>query len=90
MQEDNENEMFNSFISRIAKLFLDDAKDSLKIGAFNDSLCADANANKIIKGILWLSDDVVDYFCDEFSKLAVNKMEQFLSTRAGFVLLGLV
>lgn len=48
------------------------------------------NANKIIKGILWLSDQVVDYYCDEFAKLIVKNMEQFLTSRAGFVLLGLV
>ena len=53
-------------------------------------MCADVNANKIIKGILWLQDEVVDYFCDEFAKLIVKNIEQFLATRAGFVLLGLV
>ena len=90
MQEDHQDKMYNSFISRIAKFFLDDAKDSLKIGAFDNSLCADSSANKIIKGILWLPDEEVDYFCDEFSKLIVQKMDKFLSTKAGFVLLGLI
>jgi len=90
MQEDNELDMYNKFISKVAKLYLDDAKDSMKINAFGNSLCADPNANKIIKGILWLSDEVVDYYCDEFSKLMVKKMDQFLSTKAAFVLLGLV
>ena len=64
MQEDNETDMYNKFISKVAKLYLDDAKDSMKIGAFGNSLCADPNANKIIKGILWLSDEAVDYYCD--------------------------
>ena len=82
--------MYNKFISKVAKLYLDDAKDSMKINAFNNSLCADPNANKIIKGILWLSDEVVDFYCDEFSKLMVKKMDQFLSTKAAFILLGLV
>lgn len=53
-------------------------------------MCADGNANKIIKGILWLTDEVVDFFCDEFAKLIVKNMEHFLASRAAFVLLGLV
>jgi hypothetical protein len=90
MQEDNEDKMFNSFITRVAKMFFDDAQESLKAGTFNESLCADSSANKIIKGILWLSDESIDFYCDEFSKLMVKKMDKFLSTRAGFVLLGLI
>ena len=65
MQEDGKDHLFNSFVSKIAKFFLDDAVDSMKIaGGFENSLSADSNANKIIKGILWLSDDFVDYYCD--------------------------
>lgn len=90
MQEDNLHEKFNSFVSKVAKLFLGDAKDTLKLNSFAESLCADANANKIIKGILWLQDEVVDYYCDEFGKLVVKHIDSFLSTRAGFVLLGLI
>lgn len=90
MQEDNENKLFNMFISRVGKMFFDDAQETLKAGTFNESLCADSNANKIIKGILWLSEDGIDYFCDQFSKIMVKKMDKFLSTRAGFVLLGLI
>lgn len=90
LQEDNEHQLFNSFVSRIAKLFLEDAKETLKVKAFENSLCADSNANKIIKGILWLTDEVVDFFCDEFAKLIAKNMEPFLTSRAGFVLLGLV
>ena len=45
-------------------MFYDDAQETLKNGTFNESLCADSNANKIIKGILWLSEDGIDYFCD--------------------------
>ena len=82
--------MYSKFISKVAKLYLDDAKDCMKINSFNNSLCADPNANKIIKGILWLTDEVVDYFCDEFSKLMVKKIDQFLLSKAAFVLLGLV
>ena len=65
MQEDGKDSLFNSFVSRIAKFFLDDAVDSMKLAeGFDNSLSADSNANKIIKGILWLSDDFVDYYCD--------------------------
>lgn len=64
LQEDNLQKEYNNFISKVAKLYLEDAKDSIKISSFNNSLCADPNANKIIKGILWLSDEVVDYYCD--------------------------
>ena len=65
MQEDGKDKLFNSFVSRIAKFYLDDAVDCMKVGgAFENSLCADNNANKIIKGILWLPDDFVDYYCD--------------------------
>lgn len=78
------------FVSKVAKLFLDDAKDQLKAKSFSQSLCADSNANKIIKGILWLQDEVVDYYCDEFGKLIVKHVDSFLSSRAGFVLLGLI
>jgi len=77
-------------VSKVAKLFLADAKDTLKVNSFADSLCADSNANKIIKGILWLQDGVVDYYCDEFGKLIIKHIDSFLSTRAGFVLLGLI
>lgn len=77
-------------MSKISKLFLNDAKETLKIKSFAGSLCADPNANKIIKGILWLPDEVVDYYCDEFAKVIMKNMEQFLFTKAGFVLLGLI
>ena len=64
MQEDFQNKLFNSFVSKIAKFYLDDALNTIKVQDFQNSLCADSNANKIIKGILWLSDDFVDYYCD--------------------------
>ena len=73
MQDDSQIQMYNSFIGRVAKLFLEDAKDTLKLGSFGDSLCADANASKIIKGILWLSDGSIDFYCDEFAKLMIKK-----------------
>ena len=64
MQEDNQTKLFNTLISRVAKLFLEDAKDSLKTGTFENSLCAHSDANKVIKGIFWLGDEGVDFFCD--------------------------
>jgi hypothetical protein len=90
MQEDNQTELFNAFIGRVCRLFLEDAQDTLKLGSFEQSLCADPNANKIIKGILWLSDEVVDFYCDEFAKLMVKRIDSFVATKAGFVLLGLI
>mgnify|MGYP000978887694 FL=1 len=90
LQEDNQTEHFSAFVSKVATLYLADAKETLKNGTFAESLCADSNANKIIKGILWLQDEVVDYYCDEFAKLAVKNIDQFLCSRASFVLLGLV
>jgi hypothetical protein len=64
LQEDGLTEQFNAFVSKIAKLYLEDAKETLKLNSFAESLCADVNANKIIKGILWLQDGLVDYYCD--------------------------
>lgn len=67
-----------------------DAKDNLKANNFAQSLAADANANKILKNILILPDEAVDYFCDEFAKLAVQNIQQFLTTKASYILLGLI
>jgi hypothetical protein len=53
-------------------------------------LTADPNANKILKQILLLADETVDYFCDEFGKLASRNLKSFLETKASFVLLGLI
>jgi hypothetical protein len=64
MYSDNKNELFNDFVRKIAKHYLDDAKDNLKGGNFNLALTADPNANKIIKNVLLLPDAVVDYYCD--------------------------
>jgi uncharacterized protein len=62
----------------------------LKNSTFNLSLTADPNANKIIKNILILPDSVVDYYCDEFAKLAVSNIADFLNTKASYILLGLI
>lgn len=53
-------------------------------------MAADPNANKILKQILLLTDDVVDYFCDEFGKLALKNIKAFLFCKASFILLGLI
>jgi hypothetical protein len=37
-----------------------------------------------------VSDETVDYFCDEFGKLATRNLKDFLNTKASFVLLGLI
>lgn len=69
---------------------MQDAKDSFKSSTFPESLAADPNANKILKQILLLPDDVVDFYCDEFAKLATKSLKSFLETKASFVLLGLI
>jgi hypothetical protein len=39
---------------------------------------------------LLLPNEVVDYFCDEFGKLATRNLKEFLESKASFVLLGLI
>jgi len=66
-----------------------DSKKSIK-GDFSHSLTADPSANKIIKNILLLTDEIVDFYCDEFGKLAIQNLSAFLNSKASFVLLGLI
>lgn len=87
---DHQQEAFNSFITKVATLFLQDARDAFETKTFSECLTADPNANKILKQILLLPDEVVDYFCDEFGKLATRNLQSFLETKASFVLLGLI
>lgn len=51
-------------IKKVSSLFLQDAKKSIASSTFHESLAADPNANKILKQILILPDEGVDYFCD--------------------------
>lgn len=69
---------------------MQDARDAISTKTFSECLAADPNANKILKQILLVSDETVDYFCDEFGKLATRNLKDFLSTKASFVLLGLI
>ena len=82
--------MYTNFITKLSKYFLADAKEALKNKTFHESLTADPNANKIIKSILILNESSVDFYCDEFSKLAIKHLNEFLFNKSSFVLLGLI
>jgi len=74
----------------IAKYFLNVTKEALKNNEIEKSLIADNNASKIIKGILNIQDDFIDFYCDEISKSLIKNANVVLKTKASFVLLSII
>jgi hypothetical protein len=74
----------------IAKYYLKNFQDGLKSGEIEKTLLADNNGNKVLKNILLLNEDFIDFYCDEFGKLFIKNLAKVLNSKASFVLLGLI
>lgn len=48
----------------IAQYFLNVTKEAIKNKDIQKSLIADNNASKIIKGVLNIHEDFIDFYCD--------------------------
>lgn len=90
LEEDGLKQELRKFISGTVGLFLSDLKDALKSNGFENSLMAHPSANKILKNILLLSYDWIDYYCGEVAQLASLNMPSFLRSKASFVVLALI
>ena len=74
LEEDHMSEEMTEFITRVAKCFISDVNKSLKSNTFSNSLMAHPSANKILKSILLLGHECVDYYCDQVAQIASVNM----------------
>jgi hypothetical protein len=57
---------------------------------FNKCLLSDGNATKVLKSLLCIQEDFVEFYCEELAKLFLKHIKTVIESRASFVLLAIL
>jgi hypothetical protein len=57
---------------------------------FNQCLLSDGNATKVLKSLLCIQEDFVEFYCEELAKLFLKHIKTVIESRASFVLLAIL
>jgi len=56
--------LYQPFVTLVLQHFLKMAKESLEANTFPESILSDANGSKVVKSLLCIQADFVEFYCD--------------------------